>query len=511
MEATTEASAPATDERTFFGMDVYRAGVRPRSILHPQTVDELRQMVAQAAEQGLAIITRGGGVSYTDGYLAVREDCVLIDTGALDRVVAIEPEDMLVTVEPGITWQALDAALAPFGLKVPFVGTFSGMAASVGGTISQHANGLGSNSGGISPESVVAIELLDAAAHIVHVGTAGAENARTLFRCFGPDLVGVFTGDCGALGIKTKVTLRLVRRKPAFETASFAFPDFATLHTVMARLAGERLDEKSVALDLALSKGQIAKQDTGSLLSIAASVWKSSPSFVAGVASLLRMAAAGRRVLGNAPYAAHYIVDGHDMTEARAKIATLRRIVGAAGREIPNSVPTVIKSIPFQPLHNMLGPSGERWVPLHGLFPHSRVKGFDAEFKRYVDRRRPEMDQLGAHIGAMFSCIGTTSFLYEPALYWKDALTEFHERMMDPAYLAGLPRYPANPEGAALVESIRTDLIALMHQHGAAHFQVGKLYPYLDGRDAGAVSLLRAIKAQMDPKGLLNPGVLGLS
>lgn len=497
-------------DKAFFAMDVYRAMALPRGVVRPETIDELHAIVVAVAQTGLAIHVRGGGVSYTDSYLPQGSDSIVIDTSALNRIISINETDMLVTVEPGISWQALDAALAPRGLKVPFVGTFSGLAASVGGTTSQNANGHGSNAAGISADSVVAIEALLPSGAYVRTSSAGAAASGALYRNFGPDLAGLFTGDAGTLGIKTAITLKLLRRKPAFETASFAFADFAALHGCMARLASEKIDDKSFGLDLALSQGQIAKQDAGSLWTVASSVWRSSPNAVTGLRSLVGMAAAGKRVLAAAPYAAHYIVDGHDPIEARAKLGSLRRIAHGFGREIANSVPTIVRAMPFQPLHNMLGPAGERWVPLHGLFPHSSVSAFHAAFTSYVAAQRPAMDANGVHIGAMFSCIGASTFLYEPALYWKDGLTEFHERMMEPAYLAKLPRYAANPAGAALVEEIRTHIIGLMHAHGAAHFQIGKLYPYMRERDPGALRLLRAIKAELDPDNLLNPGALGL-
>ena len=497
-------------ERAFYAMDVYRAGAVPRAVARPETIEELRAIVMEAAEAGLAIVVRGGGVSYTDAYLTRAADTLLIDTGALDGIVAINEQDMLVTVQPGISWAKLDQILEPRGLKVPFVGTFSGLAASVGGTISQNANGHGSNAAGISADSVVAIELLTPSGAFVRTSTSGAAVAQAHYRNFGPDLAGLFTGDAGTLGIKTAIILKLVRRKPAFEAASFAFPDFATLHACMARIASERIEDKSFGLDLALSQGQIARQDAGSMLSVARAVWRSSPGAFSALRSLASMAAAGRRVLASAPFASHYIVDGHSAVEARAKLGALREIAHGFGREIANSVPTVVRSMPFQPLHNMLGPRGERWVPLHGLLPHSQVLDFHKAFTAYVGSRQGDMKAAKVHCGAMFSCIGASTFLYEPAFYWEDERTEFHERMMDPAYLAGLPRYPANPMGAALVEEMRTHIIDLMHAHGAGHFQVGKLYPYTRDRDEGALRLLRAIKHELDPRGLLNPGALGL-
>lgn len=509
LAATGCALDPA--ENAFYGADVYRSHAVPHAVLRPRSAEELRGVVAAAAAEKLAIHVRGGGASYTDAHLPTCAESVVIDTSALDRVIEINATDMTVTVEPGITWERLDAALAPHGLKVPFVGTFSGLAATVGGTISQNANGHGSNANGIAADSVVAIDVLSARGELVRTATAGDAASTARFRNYGPDLTGVFLGDSGALGIKTAVTLKLLRRRPHAETASFAFPDFASLHACMAEVAGMKLEEKSFGLDLKLSQGQIAKQDTGTAISVAKGVWRSSPDTLTAVASLVRLAKAGKRVLASAPFAAHYICDGFSRAEARAKLATIREVALTHGREIANSVPTVVRAMPFQPLHNMLGPAGERWVPLHGLLPHSRVAAFHAAFEALVAQAEDDMACAKVFIGAMFSSIGAGTFLFEPALYWQDELTEYHHRMMEPGYLARLPRYPANPAGAALVERLRTDIIALMAAHGAGHFQVGKLYPYAKGRDAGAWALLRALKREMDPDGLLNPGALGLA
>lgn len=497
------------EERRFLAHDVYRAGTLPDVAVRPRNADELQSVVRAAVANDYAVVVRGGGVSYTDGYLPTRERTVLIDTTDLNRILEINERDMYVTVEPGISWSDLHAKLGERGLKVPFVGTFSGLAASVGGTISQNANGMGSNGGGIAPESVIGVRVLDGRGEWVQVGVSGDPENRGNFRFFGADMTGLFTGDCGTLGVKAAVTLKLVRRRSAFQGASFSFQSFEALHNCMAELAGERLDEKSFGLDMALSQGQIAKQDASSTLAIAKNVLLSSPNLIVGLATLARMGLAGKKFLSAAPYAVHYIVEAHTDGEARQKITTLRGIALKHGQEIANSVPTVVRAMPFQPLHNMLGPKGERWVPLHGLIPHSKVSAFHQAFIDYVAEMKAEMDAKGVHVGAMFSTIGAGTFLYEPAIYWKDEVPEFHQKMMEADYFKALPTYPVNPDGAALVEKIRNHIITLMHQHGAAHFQVGKLYPYQQSLDAGAARLLKAIKAELDPKGLLNPGALG--
>jgi FAD/FMN-containing dehydrogenase len=57
---------------------------------------------------------------------------------------------------------------------------------------------------------------------------------------------------------------------------------------------------------------------------------------------------------------------------------------------------------------------------------------------------------------------------------------------------------------------IKGRVVDLMHEHGGVHFQIGKVYPYARDHDPAHWALLKAMKAQLDPKGILNPGNLGL-
>ncbi len=60
------------------------------------------------------------------------------------------------------------------------------------------------------------------------------------------------------------------------------------------------------------------------------------------------------------------------------------------------------------------------------------------------------------------------------------------------------------------MDTLKRDITALYSQFGAVHFQLGKTYPYVDVIDPGTLDLVRAIKAAVDPDGLMNPGALGL-
>ena len=500
------------DAREYYATDVYRRLELPLAVVRPGSIEELQRTVEIAYGEGLAIFPRGGGASYTSGYLVSTPHAITIDAGRLNKIVEINKQDMYVTVEPGVTWAVLDNALAPHGLRVPFRGPFSGLAATVGGSISQNTLGLGTNTFGVSAESVLAVEVVVGDGKMVKTGQAGSSVGKPFFRFFGPDLTGLFTGDCGALGVKARITLRLMNRRPHFDCLSFGFPSFEAAHACIAETAGYTIEEKVFALDTALQQGQIGKNSgIATKVELAAEVVKSAKSVVSGLKQVAGMGLAGTKALENVPFAAHYIFEGLSEGEVKGKAELLRLIAKKYGWEIPNSVPLVVHATPFAPLHNILGPAGERWVPLHGILPNSAVVAFNCEVVAYLDARKHEMQRKSVYIGRIFSSLGTGAMLYEPAIYWKDAQTVYHSTMLDDAYQKSIPKYPSNPEGAALVQAIRTDLIDLFHKYGAGHLQVGKLYPLLRDRNTEAVNLLRAIKAALDPKGLINPGALALN
>ncbi|MFQ5635987.1 MAG: FAD-binding oxidoreductase, partial [Gammaproteobacteria bacterium] len=132
------------ESRTFYSTDVYRqADILALAVAQPGTVDELQELVRVCARHGAPMVARGGGASYTDGYLPTQPNTVLFDTSRLDRI-DIDAQDMTVTVEPGVTWAALYQALSARDLRTPFWGPISGIAATVGGGMSPYAVNSGS-------------------------------------------------------------------------------------------------------------------------------------------------------------------------------------------------------------------------------------------------------------------------------------------------------------------------------------------------------------------------------
>lgn len=511
LEAAVGADHVLTGEATLaLTTDVYRRAQAPLAVVRPGSVEQLQAVVRATAEAGVKLSLRGGGASYTDGYIPFEPGMVLIDLGGLNRIVAIDEVNGHVTVEAGVTWAALRDALAEHDLRTPFWGPFSGLGATIGGSMSQNTISHGSGAYGISADSVLSFDVVTADGSLLSTGAAAA-GTLPFTRHFGPDLTGLFTGDCGALGIKARVTLPVMRRKPAHRPISFAFPDLVSMHEAMRRVALERIEDTHFSLDAALSQGQIARQDrAGATLDMALSILRSSPSLIAGAKQLIQAATSAKRTIRKSAFMVHYIVEGLDDGEVKARLHRIRQLVGDLGHEIPATVPAVVRGMPFAPFFNTLGPAGERWVPLHGILPNSRVADFERDYRALLAAREAEMKRLGVWLGGMFATVGAGGFLYEIAIYWPDEITDYHRAVVPADYLASLPTYPAGSEARAYVHQLKSDITDLFVQHGATNFQLGKAYPYADRLKPEAQALIQSIKTTLDPQGRISPGNLGL-
>jgi D-lactate dehydrogenase (cytochrome) len=149
-------------------------------------------------------------------------------------------------------------------------------------------------------------------------------------------------------------------------------------------------------------------------------------------------------------------------------------------------------------------------VPLHGILPHSNVSAFELAYKGFLAERAEPMKRLGVWTGGMYATVGPGGFLYEVAIYWPDEITDYHRAAVPADYLKQLPVYSANPEARAYADDVKRGVTALLVEHGAVNFQIGKAYGYADRLGAEPLSLIKAIKAKLDPKGLISPGNLGL-
>lgn len=484
------------------GQDVFSIGATPVALFRPASVDALAAGVAAATAQGIAVVPRGGGMSYTSGYLS-NQPALLVDMAALDRIVEIDPIDMRVTVEAGCSWRALYDALHPMGLRTPLWGTLSGIRASIGGGMSQNGLFWGARGGSIAT-SALSFDV------VLADGTMLKTGSDTL-RPFGPDLTGLFAADCGAFGIKARVTLPLVREAAAFAYGSFAFesPDQFTAAT--SEIARGGLASEAFGFDPFLQAQRMKRDSLTSDARALVGMMKAQGGFWKGLKEGAKVVAAGRNFLDEARFSIHTIAEGRNQAAADADMAAIRTIVAShGGREVENTIPKVLRANPFPPVNSMLGPSGERWVPVHGVVRHSRALPTIEAIIDLFEAHRAEMEALEIGAGYMFLPVATTGFLIEPVFFWPDAQEALHKQAVEPGHLAKLTDFPANPPARALVEKLRAEIIVIFGRMEAVHFQLGRAYPIAERSDPAAWALLQSVKAAVDPRGMMNPGVLGL-
>jgi FAD/FMN-containing dehydrogenase len=497
---------------SFYSTDVYRrADVDAVLVLRPGSVEELSRAVGLCTDHGFAVIPRGGGLSYTGGFLPVRADSVIIDMRRLDRIVEVNATDMYVTVECGATWKSLHDHLTPLGLRTPYFGPMSGFASTVGGALSQGSIFLGSTQYGTTAETVLSLTCVLADGSIVNTGSAGAlGEASPFFRNYGPDLTGIFLHDGGALAFKARTTLRLLKHPEHTGFASFTFPTHAELLTAMSEVSRSGLAAECYGADPYIWGMRLWDDDLMRDVKRLAGVVKAGRSLASGLISGARMALKGRRALDTDDYVMNVAVDGNCVPAVEASLAQIRRIA-RGGREIEATVPKAVRGTPFLPPNDLLGPKGQRWAPSHGIVPHSRAVALVDALKSFFAERKASFEKHGIEWGFVPFAISTNAILIEPMLYWPDAREAYHERMIAPSHLGKLPVLPANPEAAEAMRRLRQDLTQFWMEQGCVHLQIGKTYRYMESRQASLRTLLEQIKAAVDPKGLMNPGSLGLA
>lgn len=493
----------------FYSQDVYVRGATLGAVVQPCSVNEVVAIMRAANKAGAPVYLRGGGMSYTNAYLAEAEGAVLIDMARLNSIREINVEDGYVTVEAGCTWKVLDDALAQEGVRATFWGPFSGKRATVGGSMSQGTATFGSGQAGSSASAALGFEFVTGEGKIVRTGMDAQSERQPFFRNYGPDLTGLLTSDAGALGVKTAVSLALEKRPRAVGGISMAFKSFDAAADALREAASTGLASEIIAMDAELSGIQAGEASLKEDLKKLAAVVKSAPNPARGIFRGAKAALAGRRVYTEAAYTAHFIADAVNNKLLDAKVDELRRAAAPYGDEIPNAAIGVIRAEPFPdlPLTHF---DGRRMLPIHGLIPNSKIKAFHSRYCAYVDSVQQRMEEAKVTIVYTFSMLGRNVFLYEPVWYWEDEIDTFHERMSPTAILENMQRFPPNPKGRALVEEMRVASVDLMQEFGAGHLQIGRAYPYMRDRDMANIELLRAIKKQIDPNNVLNQGALGL-
>lgn len=500
-------------ERVTLSSDVYSAGPTASAILRVADRGRLAAAVAAATHAGFAIVARGGGMSYTGGYLPPHERTLIVDTSALNRIVEINATDMYVTAEAGVTWKQLYNALQPLGLRLPFFGTFSGARATVGGGLSNGALFLGTARYGTAADCLLGMEVIAADGSRIRTGQGALRNARKPFyRTFGPDLSGLFVHESGALGIKIEATFRLIRMPEHSGYASFALDSMQAAGKALSEVARTGAAEEAYVFDPETTRKNLTpadlKQDVRTLLNVV----RGEKSLLKGLKEGAQLVGAGRDFMPEGAFSLHVVCAGRSQAALEADLHACRKAcIEAGGVEIVNSIPKAVRASLFPAPDGVLGPEGDRWAALNAKVAHSDAAVIIEASRAALAEYEAEMKQHGVRMSHLLIAINNHAFSFEPVFHWFDSWLPLHQQLPSAEAKARYSPPVANPQASALVHRLRTRLVELFAEHGAASNQIGKTYPYIQVLQPSTAALLQDLKNALDPKGLMNPGALGFA
>jgi len=198
--------------------DKWSATHPPDVVVFAESTADVSAVLAHANEHRIPVTTRGAGYGYVGGCVPIRGGIVL-STARMNRILGMHPEDGVAIVQPGVITQTLQEAANAVGWDYP-PDPASRKDCSIGGNIATNAGGPRCLKYGVTRNYVLGLEVVLANGEILRTGGRLHKNKT------GFDLVGMFTGSEGMLGMITEATLRLIPKPASRAMLAAIFPEF---------------------------------------------------------------------------------------------------------------------------------------------------------------------------------------------------------------------------------------------------------------------------------------------
>ncbi len=205
------------------GLTSYRQ--RPAVVVLPRTTAEVAAVVKICDRYAVSWVARGAGTGLSGGALPV-ENCVLIVTALMNKILNVDLENQRVVVQPGVINNWVTQAVSGAGFYYA-PDPSSQIICSIGGNVAENSGGVHCLKYGVTVNHVIGLKLVLPDGSIVDVGGQVSEMP-------GYDLTGLFVGSEGTLGIATEVTLKILK---AAESICVLLADFTTVDAAGASVS----------------------------------------------------------------------------------------------------------------------------------------------------------------------------------------------------------------------------------------------------------------------------------
>jgi len=195
------------EERYCYSYDSTRLEYMPDVVVRARNTQQVSDIFKYASAEKIPVTPRGSATGLSGGCLAM-EGGILLLMVEMDKILDVNPVDLLIDVEAGIITEKVDIEAQKYGLFYP-PDPGSVRTSTIGGNIAENAGGLRGLKYGVTKDYINALEAVLPNGDIVDIGT------RTVKGVTGYNILDLMAGSEGTLAVITKATLRLLPQPPA--------------------------------------------------------------------------------------------------------------------------------------------------------------------------------------------------------------------------------------------------------------------------------------------------------
>jgi D-lactate dehydrogenase (cytochrome) len=208
----------------------------PEVVVWVETTQDVAALLKFANETCIPVTGWGAGSSLEGNPMAVHGG-IMVNFQRMNRILDIRAEDFQVDVQPGVTRIELNKALSRYGL---FFAPDPGANATIGGMIANNSSGVKTIKYGATKDNVMRLEVVKADGEVIRTGTRARKDSS------GYDLLHLFIGSEGTLGLVTEATLKLAPLPANFSAVLAAFSSVGQAIQTVVDIVGAGLDPSAL-------------------------------------------------------------------------------------------------------------------------------------------------------------------------------------------------------------------------------------------------------------------------